>query len=116
MREVTVHKEELLKALRANRANHREEFLEAQEGWKRVILDELEQRLEDARVGRNIKASFSFPEPHDHTKDYDRVIRMVEMEVCSQMTIDEHDFAQFVMDDWEWKANWTASNSGYRSR
>jgi len=116
MNEVTVKKGALLDALRKNRENHRQEFLDAQEGWKLVILAELETRLEDARKGRHIKSSFSYPEPQDHTKDYDRVIRMVEMEVHEELTIQEHDFAQFVMDDWEWKANWTAGNVQYTNR
>lgn len=116
MHEVTVNKDELLKALEENRNNHREEFLKAQEGWKTIILEELERRLSDARANRRIQASFNYPEPQDHTKDYDRVIRMVKMSVVDNITIQEHDFAQFVMDDWEWKAQWTASNINYMTR
>lgn len=113
MQEVTLKRDELLESLSDNRKGHRQAFLDAQEGWKAIILNELETRLADARAGRRYSAAFHFPEPEDHTKDYDRVIRMVEMSVDDHLTISEHDFAQFVMDDWEWKANWTASNSRY---
>ena len=113
---VTVRKSELLQALQANRDNHRGEFLKAQEGWKAVIMEELERRLSDARDGKRIQSSFSFPEPQDRTRDYERVIKMVEMEIAETITIPEADFSRYVMDDWEWKANWTASNIGYVNR
>ena len=116
MEKVTVDKFALLEALKANRANHRDEFLKAQEGWKEVVLEALETRLADARKGLKLLGGFSFPEPEDHTKDYDRVIKMVEMEIAVSLTIAEEDFAQFVMDDWAWKANWTASNVKYTGR
>ena len=81
-----------------------------------LILEALEKRLAAARAGQHIQWAFSYPEPQDHTKDYDRVIRMVEMEVHEEITVQEYDFAQFVMDDWDWKAQWTTSTSGYRAR
>jgi len=113
MNEVTVKQETLLKELRANKKSHRGEFLKAQEGWKKIVLEELERRLSNARQGIDLSMSFHFPEPKDHTTDYDRVIRMVDMSIGKEITISEHDFSQFVMDDWEWKANWTASNVRY---
>jgi len=116
MEEVTVRKEELLNALTENQAHHREEFEKAQDGWRSTVIEELDRRLADARAGRKVVTVFSYPEPEDHTKDYDRVIRMVEMSVDSELTIAEHDFAQFVMDDWHWKANWSASNMAYVTR
>lgn len=115
MDNVTVTKEALLESLTANRTNHRSEFLAAQQGWKAVILEELERRLADARAGRKVHATFNFPEPQDHTKAYDRVIRMVEMEVNDTIEMAENDFAMYVMDDWEWKAQWTVSNAVYTS-
>ncbi len=115
LEKVTVKKEELLEALKANRDSHRSEFLKAQAGWKAIILEELERRLADARNGLKVMASFHYPEPEDHTKDYNRVIRMVEMEVENKITMGEREFSQFVMDDWDWKAHWTASNMAYVS-
>jgi hypothetical protein len=49
----------------------------------------------------------------DQTKDYDRVIRMLEMTVDEIITIGAVEFQQYVMDDWTWKEQFTASNSAY---
>jgi len=116
MENVTVPKAELLEALRKNRAGHRTVFEKALRGWRATVIEELDRRLADARAGRKVAAVFSIPEPEDHTGDYDRVILMVEMEVNETISIPEHDFRCYVMDDWEWKAQWTASNIGYLGR
>lgn len=116
MESVTVKKQALLEALKTNRANHRNEFLKAQQGWRQTIIDELDKRLVDARAGRHFNATFMYPEPEDHTKDYDRVILMVEMDVRDTIELPEYDFACYVMDDWKWKQMWSASNVSYINR
>jgi len=113
MEKVTVRKDELLEALKTNREGHRAQFLQAQEGWKIRIVEELERRTEDARNGKFINARFFFQEPEDHTTEYDRAIRMVEMEISDTIVMAEHEFAQYVMDDWGWKAQWAACSSDY---
>ena len=116
MEKVRVTRQALLAALNTNRKAHRDEFLKAQTGWRAVIVEELDRRLADARANRKIQAVFHVPEPEDHTKDYDRIIRMVDMEVADTIEINERDFACFVMDEWSWKAGWTASNTTYMGR
>ena len=116
MESITVRKTDLLAALRENRGGHRAAFEAAQEGWRATIIEELDRRLADARAGRRVDSRFMIPEPEDHTTDYDRVIRMVEMEVNDTIAVPEHDFRCYVMDDWDWMASWTASNSGYVAR
>jgi hypothetical protein len=115
MRQVKVKKEELLTLLMSNRNAHRGEFEKAQEGYRKRMIEELDQMLEDAKAGRKIQAYVALPEPQDHTKDYDRVIKMVEMSVDPVLELDGTMFAQFVMDDWAWKAEFTATNSYYVS-
>lgn len=110
---VKVHKTELLETLKKNKEGHRELFLAAQEGWKKRIIEELDRRLADARAGRKIRALFSVPEPEDHTKDYNRIIRMVEMSVENVLELTAQEFQQYVMDDWSWKAAWSSSNVAY---
>ena len=55
------------------------------------------------------------PEPHDHTDDYDTVIAMLEMCVDEVVEIDMQEFDNYVRDNWQWKANWSASNALYSS-
>jgi hypothetical protein len=65
----------------ANRDSHRHLFLKAQEGYRKLVIEELDRMLADAKAGRPIRRSISLTEPSDHTKDYDRVIAMLEMSV-----------------------------------
>jgi hypothetical protein len=103
----------LLNSITKNRSTHRKQFLKAQKGYRESMIEWFEQCLKDARDGNKIRRSISLPEPEDHTSDYDLAIKMLEMSTESEIKISAHDFSQYVMDDWGWKANWTASNSMY---
>lgn len=113
---VTVKKEELLKELRANRSKHREGFLAAQKGYREAVIKELDSMLEDARTGKAIRRGISFVEPSDHSSDYDRVIKQLEMCTKDEILIDDQEFAQYVMDDWGWKKAWSTTNATYGVR
>ena len=113
MEKVKVHKVELLKILKKNREEHRGIFLMAQEGFKDAVITRLEVMLEDARNGKRIEQTLNLPVPMDQTKEYDRAIMMLDMSVDDKVTITEHEFACFVMDDWRWKDQFTLTNSSY---
>lgn len=114
MKSVTVKRTDLLDAIRANRDTHRDEFEKGLAGYKARLLEELEQRVTDLRAGRQIEQYIHLPIPEDHTRDYDAVIRMLEMEVAETVEIDQRTFAQYVMDDWAWKEQWVGTMSNYR--
>ena len=104
---------ELLGILQANRAKHRGVFEQACEGYRKRAIAELESALQDARAGRRIRRHIQLVEPEDHTKDYDRAIRMMELEVNETVELGENQFAMFVMDEWSWMGSFTASNAPY---
>jgi hypothetical protein len=92
MNDVKVKREELLNKVRANRDAHRSLFLLAQEGYRKLVIEELDKMLANARAGLPIKRSVSLTEPSDHTKDYDRVVAMLEMSVEETITLEAQDF------------------------
>ena len=49
MNDVKVKREELLAKVRANRDAHRSLFLLAQEGYRKLVIEELDKMLADAR-------------------------------------------------------------------
>lgn len=111
---VTVKKDELLAVMRKNRSEHRGQFLAAQKGYRAAVIKELDAMLAQAREeGGQIKRSVSLAEPHDHTKDYDRVIKMLEMCVTEEITVTESQFNQYVLDEWGWKESFIGTNSNY---
>ena len=113
MNSIKVGKSELLTVLRENREKHRTIFLEATEGYKTAAIAELDSMLADAKAGKKIRRSMSLIEPSDQTCDYDRAIRMMEMSQDEIIELEEHDFAQYVLDDWAWKRQFLHSNAVY---
>jgi hypothetical protein len=55
----------------------------------------------------------SLTEPSDHTKDYDRVVAMLEMSVEETITLDAQDFDRCVMDNWDWSRFTLSTNTFY---
>lgn len=110
---INVKREELLARMMANRANHRSIFEDAQEVYRERMIAEIDSMLQDARTGKKIRRTVSLPEPEDHTRDYDRVILMLEMSVDPIIELGEHDFARYVMDQWEWNASFAQTTTAY---
>lgn len=113
MQKVIVKREALLAKLKENRYNHRGIFEEAQMAFRQRMIEELDKALDDAKHGRSFRRFIDLPEPEDHTKDYDRVITMVEMSVSENVELTQQEFAIYVMDDWGWKGAWTNNTVSY---
>jgi hypothetical protein len=110
---VTVKKSELLDVLKKNRAEHRDTFERALKGFHAAVVKKLDEALADARAGRKYSHMFALTKPEDQTKDYDRVIKMVEMSVSDTVTLTKEHFACYVMDDWRWKDAFRGSTAMY---
>lgn len=111
--EIIANVAELLATVRANKVTHREQFLRALDGYHARLIEEFERRLTDLRKGRAVEVAIRLPEPADHTADYDREIRMLEMHQGDTIPIGMHLFDQLVMDNWGWKQQFTATNAQY---
>lgn len=112
-REYTFDKATILERLRENRSKHRAIFEEALEGYRTTCLETLNKHVEDIRNGKVIPASIVLPRPEDHTRDYDRVIELLELSDGDKVTLTEDEFAQYIQDDWSWKRQFLMSNSFY---
>lgn len=110
---VTVKRLDLLTRIKKNRDAHRDLFLKAQKGYRKAVIKELDQMLQEAKGGKPIRRGIQLPEPQDHTADYDRVITMLEMSTDPTIQIGEQEFDQYVMDNWSWKAMATSTNLFY---
>src|SRR5262249_49279311 len=116
MQSIRVEKAKLVTILKKNRKAHHDIFLEAQKGFRQVVTDELEKRLELARKGKRIDQYLHLPEPQDHTRDYDRIISMLEMDLADIVELSEGDYAKYVLDDWQWKREFLGTNRAYSVR
>lgn len=113
MRQVTVTAADLKKTVQKNRDEHRAIFEEAVEGYKKRAVEILEDHIARIKAGKVERVSVSLPVPQDHTADYDRVIKMLDMSVDDNVTLDEQAFAEYVMDDWGWQKQFLSDSAAY---
>ena len=114
--QITVKKQDLLDKLYANRKAHTEALEIALVGYREKSISKLKKMLKAAEAGEKFDTKTGLPVPEDHTKEYDRVIQMMEMSVADTVTITESMFRQYVQDEWSWAESWKMSNSGYMNR
>ena len=112
-RTYVVSKTELLEKMEANRAAHRDVFERAIVAYRAEAIRQLDERLEAAKAGRSINLRFNLPQPSDHTKDYDRVIGLMKMVIEDEVQITEGQYQCYVMDEWDWSAQFETVNSTY---
>jgi hypothetical protein len=109
----TVRKDELLTILRGNQSRHRAVFEAALEGFHKEAQRQLNSTVKAIRNGSRRTVYVRLEAPQDHTRDYKRVIRMVEMHQGDTITLSEDDAAQYIEDDWGWKRAWLQNSSSY---
>lgn len=108
---VNVRKPELLKILKTNRKKHRDEFEKACGDYRVALIGILDEKLKDAKAGKQVAHGIALYMPADQTKDYDRAIKMLEMSTDKIIKLQEHEFSQLVQDEWQWKGQFSTSNS-----
>ncbi len=107
----------LISKLTINREFHRQAFDEAVVGYRHKAQEQLQRNLDliaknsgafDIRVGLTV--------PKEHTKDYDRALKMLEFSLDEEIILSQEEFAQYIMDDWGWQQEFTATNVMYSGR
>lgn len=112
---IPVEKKRLIEALTANREAHQKAYNEAViDYWKALNkqVPALIKPIGDQAFGNFAKQldvinKITFPE--NHAPDYDRALQMLDWSVDDEVMISEHEFCQYIQDDWSWKRG-TASN------
>lgn len=116
MNAITVDKKQLMAIIQKNRDEHKEIYEEAWTNYKALCEKELEGMLADVRAGRVFRVSISLPAPMNQTREYDRALKMLEMDLNAQIKLEEHDFACYVMNEWTWMHQTMVSNSRYSAK
>jgi|ERR1700761_242201 len=109
----TVKKADLLEILKNNQTQHVLDYREAMKGYREEAIRQYSKALDEAHSGQPIRTHFDLDEPEDHTKDYGRAIRMLEMNVKTEIVITESEFARYVEDDWGWKSKFVGTMNAY---
>lgn len=115
---VKVKKSELLNILYENRKKHKTEYKEAIRSYRVKAADLLTRELQKITAGKKFETSFDLYKPTSHEKDYDLIIKMIEMSVDDIIELRNGEFNQLVNDEWNWRTSFDhsrTSNSGYYS-
>jgi hypothetical protein len=111
-----VQKAELLETLKTNLIKHETEYKAARLGYRNALTSKLSDMLSQIEVGKEVETKIDLPKPRNHGSDYTRVIRMLEMSIGDSITINEEQFRQYVMDDWDWRQDFTTTVTRYSQR
>lgn len=113
MKTVRVRADEIREIVQRNREQHEKIFREAIDGYRKECEKLLQEHIESLRDGKIRKVAIALPFPENHMRDYDRVIKMLELSTEKEIELSESDFASYVMDDWEWKWQFIRANMPY---
>jgi hypothetical protein len=113
MKPITVSKVWLITKMAENRDNHREVFEAALDGYRDEATRILENKIKALAAGKNPDIRILLDRPTDHTRDYNRVIGMLEAHTGDTIELDEQTYAQYVDDDWQWKRQWAQTSNTY---
>lgn len=116
MQEVTIAVDELREIVQENREEHIQTFEEAKENFRDHVVDELHDKINRAQNAEeidDIPSYISFDQPEEHTEDYDRVLRMLELTTEDEVTLTRKEFTRYVLDDWGWKDKWESNTVSY---
>ncbi len=112
---ITVDKAKLLASLRSNAEKHRADFVEAETGYKEKFVERLKAMLAKATSGVDYVSNVGLVAPRDHSKEYTRVIGMLDMSIKDTVQITESEFSNYVLDEWAWKEQFVGSTQMYKS-
>lgn len=115
MQSVKILKTKLQKIIKTNRDNHSSVYEKAFEGYRLECIKILEANLTNLKNGKKVVVAFYEQAPQDHTKDYDVVLKMLDLSEDSVIELTQQEFQQYVNDEWTWKQHWATSNSKYMS-
>lgn len=128
-RTVNVSRAKLLDTLRTNREEHLAEFKQAYLDYHRDIsvqAGEFKKHLDTAARIRNDlpalmaeiqKVRLKFAEaPVSHETEYNEAIAMLEFSVDETIKLDEVLFRQYVLNQWNWTAQFKALAGSYNNK
>jgi len=104
---------DLLETLKKNLKEHKQIVKEAQAGFKKALVAELQEMLKKAKKGENFERRIHSAPPADYSRDYERTIGMLEMTTDQELELTGDQFECYVMDRWGWQQQFLAGASMY---
>lgn len=113
MRTIKIKTDVLKETLIKNKENHTKQFEEAWEGYCKFAAKELEKRLEAAKERKSFQIYIEVSVPENHTEDYERAIKMLDLHVEDTISLDSNEYTQYFEDKWRWSGKFQSDNATY---
>lgn len=113
MNNLKFNKDKLLTIIKENRTKHRAIFEEAYDGFYKALVAQLDKMKEAALAKKKISMYVGLTEPVDMTSEYDEVIQMLELTTDDSIVLDQRQFKNYILDEWNWKGQFITANSAY---
>jgi hypothetical protein len=110
---ITVSKRVLVESLNKNLGTHQAIFEEALEGYRLKAIATLEENLRAVKAGKGVRVQVYMELPESHKKDYERILRMLEMDQNDTVVLTEDQFRQYVEDDFSWQHQFLNETAQY---
>ena len=118
---VNIAKSKLLEELETNKEKHIKEYEKATRLYKETKIrylntmkEAIDARLKDTNEDSDVSTTFDLrivvSEPVSHAKQYENAIKMLGLSTATSVILGQAEFNKYVLDDWEWKQSWDASN------
>jgi wyosine [tRNA(Phe)-imidazoG37] synthetase (radical SAM superfamily) len=111
-RTITVKKLQLIEQLKVNMANHIKEYENAVVAYKEEALKQLSQQIKEVEEG-SLVARLNLVTPINSSKEYEKVIEMFEWEINDDVELEQDEFNQFVLDEFDFAVNAKFANTMY---
>jgi hypothetical protein len=118
MNSVKIDRDQLKTIVLENKQKHIAEYTEAVNDYKTAVLKIAKDNLKLAQTTDmdKFKQIKSVPTPpQSYENDYNRAIRMLELSVETVIELEDEIFNQLVLDEWNWKFNFSLSNTTYKT-
>ncbi|MHA2280269.1 MAG: hypothetical protein ACXAC5_05380 [Promethearchaeota archaeon] len=119
-------KEEVIATLKKNRAEHQEIYDEAVEGYRKKLVEALNETIEMVEEKRSELEEKRLPKPHlkeyplsglsvpgSSLKEYDTVLEMLSLTPDETIVLDQDQYNCYMKDNWYWMKDFLVSNSAY---
>ncbi len=114
MKTTSINKAKLLGIIKDNRAIHVAEYEAALVKFQEKVIEEFGKKKSFfSKNPPTANVLVSIPAPISNVKEYDKVIRKLELEESDVVDLDDREFENFVQDEWSWSALTKSINSSY---
>lgn len=110
---IKVKKSKLIEKINENKENHKKDYIEAVEAYKKEAKKQLDEQSKALENG-SLNISLRLISPIDKTDEYDKILSIFEWEVADFVELTQNEFNEYVLDLSTFSMNAKMLNSTYK--